>query len=117
MIIRLGHDLRSKIRSVQLSGEISKRDISAEWVERTLSRLGLETTSKLFPVQYSEEDVDSTVDDTMSWIDEMEASPDFKKSFKKMLTDLHERANDEFDGEEVYVGEDTYVVVGHLPSA
>lgn len=55
--------------------------------------------------------------DTMEWIDEMEASPDFIQSFKKMLEDLHQRARDEFDGEEVYVGEDSYVVVGRLPSA
>lgn len=101
----------------RLSGEISKRDISADWVERTLSRLGLVTTSKLFPVQYSEEDVDSTVKDAMEWIEEMDASPDFKQSFKKMLEDLQERASDEFDGEEVYVGEDSYVVVGQLPSS
>lgn len=75
------------------------------------------TTSKLFPVQYSEEDVDSTVKDAMEWIEEMDASPDFKQSFKKMLEDLQERASDEFDGEEVYVGEDSYVVVGQLPSS
>jgi len=94
-----------------------KKGLSAKWIERTLTRLGLNVySSTLFPVHYDYEDMLKTVVEVKDWISGLELSSDkpnrgIKKHYRRLLDELKEKLPEE----PVFAGEHTYVIAAELP--
>lgn len=100
-----------------LWGEYPKRKLSAKWINRTLDRLGCPVfSSTLFPVEYSLDDMEDTINEAREWIDDHEgASSNFKKQYHEMLAGLESHVEDAMSDGPVFAGEHTYIVGAHLP--
>jgi len=109
---------------IQLSGVYPEKNPTASLVHRTISRLGLNVvTSTMFPNSYTLDDVTSYIEEIVEYVDELDnniprgrVSPEMKKGYYQMCSDLLYRVEDlrEEGYEEVYTGGYDYVIAAQL---
>lgn len=95
-----------------LSGEYPKRNLPASWIERNLSRLGLNVhTSTLFPNKSKYKDLARPIQEAKEWVDELPyLSSSFKNTYYNMLAELQDRAVEATRDGPIFTGDHTYII-------
>ena len=104
---------------MQLAGEKPFRNLPATWINRNLSRLGLDVFSSVrFPVKPTYDDIRETVNEGIQWINEDESGAlthAIKGQYSDMLMGLLKKIEGVARRGPIFAGEHQYIIAAELP--